>query len=914
MECELCEMPRRASDTQWVAMLQKLFALLEPDVPSSLRGVLNKMKDVAERGGIARASIDELIRSCEGMAQKQGVADVDAHFIRAYTSENPAVYKLASKHFNDVENRLRIARACEDDFTKDTVSQFFSADLLACAGFYIRVQQALHRLPPRYFKRGCTSYRGVAYSYGSDLQHFEKRVVCMFTPKSTSIDRSVALGFAQGGTLFQLENNRGWDISEFSIFPGEEEVVVGMFNEYEAKVTPADASADGVDEILLVGRDPLTLCALGVTGGGKTTTLNALGRSDIFDNTREGLQSSIQELRAETLPWLGCGATVRFVDASGLGDTHDRDLHILQSIQNEITENIKYVDGFLLVVKYEPVFHNHVKEMLGSYRQKFGQEFCNHLIVVVTHWDYNEQYAKRTRKAHQGIEGAGKYQNEVNVILQEILQVEKKFDFVFMDNECDMDNPEDAKELHTQLSKLWRCMADKKERFNGHKQESLIESVVDTSNFKCSCPRCPNPLRPAFWQTCVQRKCDHFGKMYHYDCWRRVHKGLSCVGKVYCESIYMKEHADKVDQLESLLQAGLLAGAAPTTELMADIVCHESIGEVAVDVAEECLGGDCAVTGVEKMTGLLESIIESLTGEGGDGAHGVIHAVIEHVGVVAHVVGPLVGALIAWKMYEHKRAKACRELAMHYEDPSTGLSPEQFAIQALGAYRGMQFKIAAVAGCACVTAAVTAATGFGLGAIVGAAFVSFFFKFGARWLGQNYGEKNAKRKLEESHWQIVAQCLCTLELVSYVRDKLQNNVADLTWEAIRSYYRQLVRKEHPDKVVREDFEDDDDLRQKVIEATSKFVQIQTAYEILDGYRKHYSESLNKWIDLLEGAYSLIQGGWMPPTGVDVKEFLEGREQRVFKDLPGGVAEEISKQMQKALSDRSNGDKDQKVLL
>lgn len=610
-----------------------------------------------------------------------------------------------------------------------------------------------------------------------------------------------------------------------------------------------------------------TICALGMTGDGKSTTLNTLSKTSIFNTKHDGLNSCTNTLSVEKLQWLGHGDFVSFVDTPGYGDTYGDDLKILHDVQQKVAEEIKIVDAFVVVIKYATVFHKHVVDMLRSYQVKFGSGFVDSLIIVVTYWRYNDDPASSFRsKQHQGQEGMERYEHDMTRQLQKALKVENEFEFVFMDNMRDQNNEEVREEFNKQVSKLWSFTSDTSHTFDGERLE-LIHSV-DTSDFSpCSCPGCPNPGGATlFWQQCSDISCAHFGEIYHYDCWRRVHHNqLPCkTGKVFCEKSFHSKYAHNLAVLEDLIKD-------PTSALTA--------GASSLDVMIECVsqhGAEESVHGVDTLVDFAETL--------GDFANTLGHCAF-------HILAPVVGGLIAWRSYQTQRMQHCDQLALHYGDPMAAgaLSPEEFAIKTVAAHRALEFRNKAALAMTALGIAGTAAIGVATTLLpfwIAFAVLSCAVRFGARKYGQKKGETEARLAIQKSHWSIVAQCLSTLELDEFVRGPLEGNAAKLDWGTIRSYYLDAARSSHPDKVSREDLCSEEVLKQKLVTATAKFVQIQSSYEILQSYHNSFRENNDAWMETLQNAYKLCRGGdgWAPASNEDVRKLLAEREGKSLEHL------------------------------
>jgi hypothetical protein len=447
--------PPRDEDKDWNALLQKLFALEEPTTPKDLRGVLEKMQAVAELQ-MDPNSVEALIRKCNESALPAGVAPDDKDFICAYTAEKPCnLYWIVSKAFNDAQKRLR-KRATVDELSLKTISKIFSPELVAGAWFYIRLQQALHRLPERYWIRG-EFHRGISHNFGEELKKFEGCRKIMFTPKSTSTDRQIAEGFADGGTLYSFKDAAGWDVSEFSFHEDEREILISMFDNFTGKV----AKDSKHDEIVFQGQAPVTMCVLEGCDDERKS-----GKREVLETLTINVTSDTRKkyCTQKTGPWLRSGAQVKFVD---IQDPEGDDCALLLEMlddqkaddarKNKLLE-IRHVDVFLVVIEltipfYTPKNDSAMQERLLSYQNMFGQDFIKHLVIVVTSHNAEQQHTT--------------FKQQMNDVLQELFQINKQFDVVYLNSKCQpQDDADGFDELHKQTSKLWKFATDKVERFD----------------------------------------------------------------------------------------------------------------------------------------------------------------------------------------------------------------------------------------------------------------------------------------------------------------------------------------------------------------------------------------------------------------------------------------------------------------
>jgi len=191
-----------------------------------------------------------------------------------------------------------------------------------------------------------------------------------------------------------------------------------------------------------------TICLIGATGTGKSTTANTLFKqmeNDLFMTSGQ-MNSTTFEPRSETRPWRGTMANVRCVDTPGLGDTEGRDSDHVRLVAEMLKDYIKYVHVFLVFFNAEdPKLNIHLKEMLVTFRDSFGQDFLRNVMICFTHWEYDRK-AKLKRKKHGGTNE--KKSSMINSQLRETLGHDYDCPCVFMDNTLNLCDDEELHDLY----------------------------------------------------------------------------------------------------------------------------------------------------------------------------------------------------------------------------------------------------------------------------------------------------------------------------------------------------------------------------------------------------------------------------------------------------------------------------------
>lgn len=375
----------------------------------------------------------------------------------------------------------------------------------------------------------------------------------------------------------------------------------------------------------------------------------------------------------------------------------------------------------------------------------------------------------------------------------------------------------------------------------------------------------------------------------HFHCWNRVHQGSTCAGKVLCERTFADKHAE---HLPLFLNTAFAVSGANAMEVMAhawgDITAEASCR--AVDVLQLCVS-EHAAPGLSVPIEMMLAMIEGTEFMTDLVQHSWVHCVeVAGAAAAAPVLGGVLGATVAWYMYKSKRQEAYDQLVDNYNDPKSGLSPESFAMKTIGAYRAMQARLGTVMAAGAIGTAIAIAGAATWGFVIGLGLVTCFAKWGLGEVGTRWGEGEVQEAFKRSHWQIVAQSLHGLELITYINAELNGDVTKLSWDRVKSNYHFLALRYHPDKVLRMKDDVEGAHGQRVTASTTKFVQIQASYEILEGYHKKSSE--RQWVEILQGALSVSSEPCSDEK--DLRQRLAESDMAALKKLPrgAGVVEDV----------------------
>lgn len=204
-----------------------------------------------------------------------------------------------------------------------------------------------------------------------------------------------------------------------------------------------------------------TVCLVGATGAGKSTTGNTLLGCRADDLFTVGGGATRVTTRANIVEgvWAGepaeSGARLRVVDTPGLLDTEGQDAEHLRDIANHLTEVVGEVDVFLVLFNSkEQRLNDAVLAMLEVFGNLFSKAFLKNVMLGFTQWDYEPKARlKRKKRFNVGVEGEQRQMiaAEVNQKVREVLG--HKFDSpcLYIDNSVNYQDDEDLEELFDDL-------------------------------------------------------------------------------------------------------------------------------------------------------------------------------------------------------------------------------------------------------------------------------------------------------------------------------------------------------------------------------------------------------------------------------------------------------------------------------
>ncbi|CAF1292291.1 unnamed protein product [Didymodactylos carnosus] len=285
-------------------------------------------------------------------------------------------------------------------------------------------------------------YRGVNFDR-STIESYEKaigknRIWDQFT--STSKNRKVAEGF--GNTLFIIDTSScgGIDISSYTAFPHEEEVVLSPGTAF--KVVAANYSKSGKYYIYLELLSEVRIVLLGKTGTGKSS----------FGNTILGEERFEADCDSESIT-KKCSVGVRLfndkkmviVDTPGFFDTKlpKEELQIEVAGSYQITAPGPHV--FLVVVELGR-FTEEEERAVEWVTKIFGDQAIDYCIIVFTHLDKINKGKKR--------KSVNEYLENANPALMKLIdRCDKRF--IAVDNfASDTVKEETVKDLLDKISKM----------------------------------------------------------------------------------------------------------------------------------------------------------------------------------------------------------------------------------------------------------------------------------------------------------------------------------------------------------------------------------------------------------------------------------------------------------------------------
>ena len=142
-----------------------------------------------------------------------------------------------------------------------------------------------------------------------------------------------------------------------------------------------------------------SIVVLGSTGAGKSATCKTLtGQRDneVF-KTSDRMSSATYLTKGMLSNWYGREGLERIfvIDTPGLGDSQGRDTkHLAQMIL--ALQTLQYVNVFMLTFNIQKHrMDDNTQAMIRLFMKMFGDGFLEHLVVIFTHWSFNE--AKRAK-------------------------------------------------------------------------------------------------------------------------------------------------------------------------------------------------------------------------------------------------------------------------------------------------------------------------------------------------------------------------------------------------------------------------------------------------------------------------------------------------------------------------------------
>mmetsp|Transcript_25442 Transcript_25442/g.72946 ORF Transcript_25442/g.72946 Transcript_25442/m.72946 type:complete len:804 (-) Transcript_25442:36-2447(-) len=192
-----------------------------------------------------------------------------------------------------------------------------------------------------------------------------------------------------------------------------------------------------------VGTIP-TICLLGSTGTGKSSTGNSIfKRCDVFD-TSDDTASMTCHPKIKELPWRGSGEPVRCVDLPGLADTEGRDAEHIEAMAEALKSEVRYVHAFLVIMNSQaPRFDSQLKDMLKKFRDVFGEDFLRNVMIGFTRWQFKRSARKQREKKGQTED---KKAASFNADLRGLLGHSFDCPCVFLDNNLTSLSEEDLEE------------------------------------------------------------------------------------------------------------------------------------------------------------------------------------------------------------------------------------------------------------------------------------------------------------------------------------------------------------------------------------------------------------------------------------------------------------------------------------
>eukprot|EP00347_Sterkiella_histriomuscorum_P001044 403373553 len=157
------------------------------------------------------------------------------------------------------------------------------------------------------------------------------------------------------------------------------------------------------EEILKLSTNFPSVCLIGVTGHGKSTTANMLVGEKEYFKTSSMIKSQTTSCSGVVRNWFGDPnqSQLLVLDTPGLGDSESRDSnHIANMVQS--LKSVGYVNTFLLVINsQEPRFNEMLKESFKIFESMFGGDFYKNIQFCFTRFFYNQSLIRIRERGFQ---------------------------------------------------------------------------------------------------------------------------------------------------------------------------------------------------------------------------------------------------------------------------------------------------------------------------------------------------------------------------------------------------------------------------------------------------------------------------------------------------------------------------------